>query len=171
MRSGFKGFYEGGIIRTCYSKGGKALKKILIAYVSRTGNTKKMAEYIAEGVRFSGNEAVLKTVSSFKDAKELQNFDGYIFGCPTYHRDMTSGMKNFLFLAERANLLGKMGGAFGAYTHSGESSPMIFDTMEFVFKMDMVDLGALNMKEAVIPTDEGLKACQEYGKAVGNKFK
>lgn len=147
------------------------MKKILIAYVSRTGNTKKMAEYIAEGVRFSGNEAVLKTVSSFKDAKELQNFDGYIFGCPTYHRDMTSGMKNFLFLAERANLLGKMGGAFGAYTHSGESSPMIFDTMEFVFKMDMVDLGALNMKEAVIPTDEGLKACQEYGKAVGNKFK
>ncbi len=147
------------------------MKKILIAYVSRTGNTKKMAEYIAEGVRFSGNEAVLKTVSSFKNAKELQNFDGYIFGCPTYHRDMTSGMKTFLFLAERANLLGKMGGAFGAYTHSGESSPMIFDTMEFVFKMDMVDLGALNMKEAVIPTDEGLKACQEYGKAVGNKFK
>ncbi len=147
------------------------MKKILIAYVSRTGNTKKMAEYIAEGVRFSGNEAVLKTVSSFKDAKELQNFDGYIFGCPTYHRDMTGGMKTFLFLAERANLLGKMGGAFGAYTHSGESSPMIFDTMEFVFKMDMVDLGALNMKEAVIPTDEGLKACQEYGKAVGNKFK
>ncbi len=146
------------------------MKKILIAYVSRTGNTQKMAEYIAEGVRLGGHEATLKKVSEFKDAKDLQNYEGYIFGCPTYHRDMTSGMKTFLFLAEDANLLGKMGGAFGSYTHSGESAPMIFDTMEFVFKMDMVDLGALNMKEAVIPTDEGMRACQDYGKAVGKKF-
>ena len=146
------------------------MKKILIAYVSRTGNTEKMAEYIAEGVRVSGNEAVLKKVSEFKKAKELEGFDGYVFGCPTYHRDMTSGMKTFLFLAENANLLGKMGGAFGSYTHSGESAPMIFDTMQFVFKMDMVDLGALNLKEAVIPTDGGMHACQEYGKAVCKKF-
>jgi multimeric flavodoxin WrbA len=100
----------------------------------------------------------------------LSDFDGYIFGCPTYHRDMTSGMKTFLFLAENANLLGKMGGAFGSHTHSGESAPMIFDTMQFVFKMDMVDLGALNLKEAVIPIDDGMYACQEYGKAVGKKF-
>jgi NAD(P)H dehydrogenase (quinone) len=63
-----------------------------------------------------------------------------------------------------------MGGAFGSYTHSGESAHMIFDTMEFVFKMDMVDLGALNLKEATIDTPDGLKACQDYGKAVGQKF-
>ncbi len=146
------------------------MKKILIAYVSRTGNTEKIAEYIAEGVRMSGNEAVLKKVSEIKKAKELEEFDGYVFGCPTYHRDMTSGMKTFLFLAENANLLGKIGGAFGSHTHSGESAPMVFDTMQFVFKMDMVDLGALNLKEAVIPTDDGMYACQEYGKAVGKKF-
>ena len=170
LRGCTQSIYEGGINNTFYPNGGQVLKKILIAYVSRTGNTKKMAEYIAEGVRFSGNEAVLRKVSEFKDAKGLANFDGYIFGCPTYHRDMTSGMKTFLFLAEKANLLGKMGGAFGSYTHSGESAQMVFDTMQFVFKMDMVDLGALNMKEAVVPTDEGMHACQDYGKAVGKKF-
>jgi hypothetical protein len=64
-----------------------------------------------------------------------------------------------------------MGGAFGPYTHSGESAPMLFDTMNYVFKMDMVDLGALSIKDAVLTTDDGLKACQEYGKAVGEKFK
>lgn len=146
------------------------MHKILVAYVSRTGNTKKMAEFIAEGIRFSGNDPVLKKVSEIKNEKDLEGYDGFIFGCPTYHRDMTSSMKTFLFIAEKANLLGKMGGAFGSYTHSGESAQMIFDTMEFVFKMDMVDLGALNLKEAIIDTPDGLKACLDYGKTVGQKF-
>ena len=146
------------------------MKKVLIAYVSRTGNTKKMAEYIAEGVRMSGNEVEVKKISEFKDAKGLAGYDGYIFGCPTYHKDMTAGMKTFLFLAQRANLLAKMGGAFGSHTHSGESAPMIYDTMQHVFKMDMTTLGPLNLTEAVVGTDEGARACQDYGKALGQMF-
>ena len=147
------------------------MKKVLIAFASRTGNTEKMAEYIAEGIRLSGNEATISKISDLKETKDIAGFDGYVLGCPTYHRDMTGGMKTFLFMAEKANLLGKMGGAFGPYTHSGESAPMLFDTMNYVFKMDMVDLGALSIKDAVLATDDGLKACQEYGKAVGEKFK
>ena len=146
------------------------MKKVLVAYVSRTGKTETMAESIAEGIRLGGNEAELKKVSDIKRHEELAGYDGYVFGCPTYHRDMTAGMKTFLFLAEKANLVGKMAGAFGSYTHSGESAPMIFDTMQFVFKMDMVDLGALSLKEAVVGTKDGLRAGQDYGKAMGQKF-
>lgn len=144
--------------------------KVLVVYVSRTGNTEKMAEYIAEGVRLTGNEVELKSAPTIKSEKDLLGYDAYIFGSPTYHRDMTSSMKTFLFLAEQAGLGGKVGGAFGSYTHSGESAPMIFDTMNFVFKMDMVDLGPLSLKEAVIGTDEGLRACQQYGKAAAEKI-
>jgi flavodoxin len=122
------------------------MKKVIVAYYSRTGNTKKMAEYIAEGIRITGNNADLKKISEIKSEKDLEGYDGYVFGCPTYHRDITAGMKTFLFLAEKANLVGKMGGAFGSYTHSGESANMIYDTMLYVFKMDMVDLGALDLK-------------------------
>ena len=146
------------------------MHKILVAYVSRTGKTEKMAEYIAEGIRLSGNTAELKKISDIKDEKELGGYDGFIFGCPTYHRDITAGMKTFLFQAEKANLVGKMGGAFGSYTHSGESAEMIYDTMLYVFKMDMVDLGALNLKEQALKTDEATRACQDYGKAIGQKF-
>ncbi len=146
------------------------MHKILVAYISRTGITEKMATYIAEGIRMAGQQADLKKTTQIQNEKDLQGYDGYILGCPTYHRDMTSGMKNFLFLAQRANLVGKMGGAFCSYTHSGESGPMIFDTMEHVFKMDMVDLGALNLKEDVVATSDGTKACQEYGKAVASKL-
>lgn len=146
------------------------MHKVLIAYISRTGMTEKMANYIAEGIRMAGHIADVKKTTEIPDESALQGYDGYILGCPTYHRDLTAGMKNFLFLAQKANLVGKMGGAFCSYTHSGESGPMIFDTMQHVFKMDMVDLGALNLKEHVIGTQEGNKACQDYGKAVAAKL-
>lgn len=146
------------------------MHKVLIAYISRTGMTEKMANYIAEGVRMAGHSADVKKTTEIQKETDIQGYDGYILGCPTYHRDMTGGMKNFLFLVQKANLVGKMGGAFGAYTHSGESGPMIFDTMQHVFKMDMVDLGALSLKEHIIGTQEGCKACQDYGKAVAAKL-
>jgi len=147
------------------------MHKILVAYISRTGMTEKMANFIAEGIRMTGQQADIRKVSEINNEAQLSGYDAYLFGCPTYHRDMTNGMKNFLFLAQKANLTGKMGGAFCSYTHSGESGPMIFDTMQHVYKMDMVDLGALNLKEAVIGTTDGVKACQDYGKAVCAKFK
>lgn len=146
------------------------MKKVLVAYVTRTGKTEKLAEYIAEGIRFSGNDAVIKKIAEIKNEKDLEGYDGYVFGCPTYHRDMTSGMKTFLFIAEKLNMVGKIGGAFGVYTHSGEAAPMIYDTMKYVFKMDVVDLGPLSLKEAVVETGEGLRAGQDYGKALGQKF-
>ena len=143
------------------------MKKVLVAYLSRTGKTEKMAEYIAEGIRLTGNTVDLKKISEIKDEKALAGYDGYVFGCPTYHRDITEGMKTFLFIAQKSNLEGKMGGAFGSYTHSGESAQMIYDTMQYVFKMEMVNLGALNLKEQIIDSRDGMRACQDYGKAVG----
>jgi flavorubredoxin len=132
--------------------------------------TEKMANYIAEGLRIAGQTAEVKKISQIKKETELGGYDGYVLGCPTYHRDMTNGMKNFLFLAQKANLVGKIGGSFCSYTHSGESGPMIYDTMQFVYKMDMVDLGALSLKEHTIDTREGTKACQDYGKAIAEKL-
>ena len=144
--------------------------KILVAYVSRTGKTQTMANFIAEGVRFAGVDVELKKVSDIKNESELAGYDGYIFGCPTYHRDITAGMKTFLFLAEKSNLVGKIGGAFGSYTHSGESAPMVYDTMQFVCKMDVVNLGGLSLKEASVDSPDGIKACQDYGRALAAKL-
>ena len=82
------------------------MAKVLIAYSSRAGHTAKLAEYIAEGVRFTGNEVEVKKISEIKDPAELQGYDAYIFGSPTYHRNMTGGMQQFLFKAEQADLAG-----------------------------------------------------------------
>ena len=146
------------------------MKKVLIAYSSRTGTTRKMADYLAEGVRMSGNEVETVKISTLKDETAIAGYDAYLFGCPTYHKDMTGGMKQFLFKAERANLTGKVAGAFGSHTHSGEAAPMIYDTMQHVFKMDTTTLGPLNLTEETMGTDDGLKACHDYAKAVTEKL-
>jgi len=146
------------------------MKKVLVAYFSLTGKTEKMAEYIAEGIRFSGYQAVTKKISDIKSAADLAGYDGYIFGSPTYHRDMAEPMKTFLFLARQANLEGKLGGAFGSYTHSGDAPAIIFDTMQYVYKMEPFELGSFNLKEAVIETSEGMRACQDYGRVFAEKL-
>ena len=146
------------------------MSKVLIAYDSRTGNTEKMADAIAEGIRMAGHEAELKKITQIKSEAELAGYDAYVFGSPTYHRDMIGTMKTFLFLAQKANLDGKIGGAFGSYTHSGDAPAIIFDTMEHVFKMEMTNLGSFNLKEALVEDAEGLRACQDYGKGVCEKL-
>jgi flavodoxin len=146
------------------------MKKTLIVYYSRTGKTEQMAQYIAEGVRITGSEAELKTISEIKNEKDLAGYDAYLFGCPTYHRTMPKNFETFLFLAQKAELAGKVGGAFGSYTHSGDAPKMIFDTLEFVYKMKVTSLGSFNMLENVIGTQEGLKSCHDYGKAIGEQL-
>ena len=143
------------------------MKKVLVAYYSRTGKTEKMAEYIAEGIRLSGNTVEMKKIVDIKSEKDIQGYEGYIFGCPTYHKGMTKNFETFLFLVEKAGLKGKIGGAFGSSTHSGEAPGVIFDTMEHVFAMKMTNLGPFDLRENVVDSNEGMKACQDYGRTLG----
>ena len=144
--------------------------KVLVAYFSLSGNTENMARYIAEGVRISGSQAVTKKISDLKTAETLTGYDGYIFGSPTYHRDMAEPMKRFMFLAKKAELEGKLAGAFGSYTHSGDAPAIIFDTMQYVYKMEPFELGSFNLKEANVGTEEGMRACQDYGRVFGENL-
>lgn len=146
------------------------MAKVLIVYFSLTGRTQRMAEYIAEGVRFSGNEAVAKKTSEIETVDDLNGYEGYIFGSPTYHQDMAGPIKTFLFLARGADLEGRPCGAFGSYTHSGDAPAMVFDTMRYVYKMRPFYLGPFNLLEAKVGTQEGMRACHDYGRTFGEKL-
>ena len=146
------------------------MAKFLVAFSTRTHHTEKVAGYVAEGIRMSGNEVDIKNITDINDPQEIADYDGYALGCPTYHRDMTGSMKQFLFKLENLNLVGKFGAAFGSYTHSGDAPGFIFDTMQYVFKMDMTDLGSLNVLEDQVETPDGIKAAQDYAKSVAEKL-
>ena len=146
------------------------MSRALIVYFSLSGNTEKMAQYIAEGVRMAGQEAVVRKTSEVKNKDALEGYDGYVFGSPTYHRDMAEPMKTFLFLARGANLEGKLAGAFGSYTHSGDAPTIVIETMQYVFKMEPFELGPFNLLERVLETQEGMRSCQDYGRVFGEKL-
>ncbi len=138
--------------------------KVLIVYATRSEETKGIANLIAEGVRISGHEAEIKRVNEVKNEEDLKGYDGYIFGSATYHGEMISSMKQLLFIAERAELKDKPGGAFGSYGWSGEAAGRIFDTMANIYGMNMVSDGPLMLKAGWV--EGGLKASQGYGKNV-----
>jgi flavorubredoxin len=139
------------------------MAKALIVYASRAGSTQKIGELIAEGIRISGNEASVVKVNEIKKETDLDGYDAVVFGSATYHGEMMQGMKTLLFLAEKANLEGKVGGAFGAFGWSGEAPGRIFDTMENIFKMKMVS-GPLRLKSASL--GGGIQMAQDYGKEI-----
>jgi len=139
------------------------MPKVLIVYASRTGETRKIGELIAEGLRFAAVDVTLKDVNDLKNEADLAGYDGYIFGASTYHGEMMNRMKTFLFLAEKAELQGKKGGAFGSYGWSGEAAERIFDTMKHIYGMEMVST-PLMLKAASI--GGGIKMAHDYGKAI-----
>ncbi|MCX9074910.1 MAG: flavodoxin domain-containing protein [Candidatus Methanoperedens sp.] len=68
-------------------------KKILVAYASRTGNTEKLAEAIAEGV--NGVEGVSVTIKRARDIKpgDAVSADGYAFGSHSAFEYMAGELK------------------------------------------------------------------------------
>jgi flavodoxin len=152
------------------------MKKVLIAYFSATGTTEKMAQHIAEGIRISGQEVVIRKTSEIKAQNDLAGYDGYLFGAPTYSLDVPEPMKKILLAVEKADLDGKLGGSFGsyshevAYKHDAYAPAIIYNTLQTAFKMEPFELGPLNLREDMVATGDGMKACHDYGRVFGEKL-
>jgi len=144
------------------------MAKVLLVYATRNGETKDIAALIAEGIRFTGAEAEVINITEIKKESNLEGYDAYVFGSATYHGEMMQTMKTMLFLAEKVNLEGKVGGSFGAFGWSGEAPNRIYDTMNNIFKMDMVR-DPLRLKSASL--GGGIRMAQDYGRSVGDKLK
>lgn len=143
------------------------MAKVLIVFATRTGETEEIGNVIAEGLRITGAEVTMRKINEINNESEINGYDAYVFGAPTYHGDMIQGMKTFLFLAEKAELEGKVGAAFGAFGWSGEAPDRIYDTMKNIYKMDMVG-GALRLKSASL--GGGVQMAQDYGKEIAAKM-
>lgn len=71
-------------------------------------------------MRFEGLDVDLLNVNQVTGETSLNGYDAIVLGSATYHGEMLQAMKTFLFSAEKANLDGKAGGAFGAFGWSGK---------------------------------------------------
>jgi len=143
------------------------MAKVLIVYATRTGETGKIADLIAEGIRFSGMEASVMDVKEIKTENDLKGYDALVLGSATYHGGMMKTMETLLFMAEKAELENTIGGAFGAFGWSGEAPDRIYDTMKNIFKMDMVG-AALRLKSSSL--GGGIQMAQDYGREIDKKL-
>lgn len=96
------------------------MPKILIVYSTRTRNTEKMAQLVAEGARAAGADAIVKAVEN-AEVEELLDADGIVLGSPTYYGHSSGPMRRFIDDTVRyhGELAGKVGGAFASSANIG----------------------------------------------------
>ncbi|MFC4874455.1 flavodoxin family protein [Negadavirga shengliensis] len=87
---------------------------VLIAYYSESGNTKAMADAVAEGVRsVEGIECVLKSMDDIRE-EELLEAGAIIVGSPVYNANLAPPVQEFInsWPFEDRPLKNKIGAAF-----------------------------------------------------------
>ena len=91
--------------------------KVLVLYFSKDGSTRKMANYIAEGVaEVPDIEVKVKSVGDAK-SEDIHWCDGLALGSPTYLGTVAADMKRFweeLVPEDWQKLDGKIGCAFSS---------------------------------------------------------
>ena len=102
---------------------------ILIIYYSRTGNTEKMAQHVARGVKeVKGVQCIVKPVEEVTP-DELLQVDGIIFGSPVYYGTMAAEIKKLIdeSVTYHGELDGKVGAAFASSggPHGGNETTVV----------------------------------------------
>ncbi len=117
--------------------------KVLIAYYSKTGNTKKLAEEIGKGVKEEGVDCVIKTVSDVTK-EDLISSEGIIIGSPVYFGSMAAEVKKMIdnFVGVRKKMEGKIGAAFATSgDESGGKETTILSILQAMLIYGMIIVG------------------------------
>jgi NAD(P)H dehydrogenase (quinone) len=96
------------------------MAKGVVIYYSRTGNTKTMAEIIAEFMNQGQLPTECRSVDEIKPS-DLLDFDAIVVGTPTYYGQMAAPLKQLFdeLVSEHGRLDGKVGAAFSSAANIG----------------------------------------------------
>ena len=91
------------------------MAKVVVIYESKYGNTRLVAEKIAEGMgEVSGIETALNELKEV-DKNQLADFDAILIGSPNHIGSATGGIKKFIKELGKLNLSGKAVAVFDTY--------------------------------------------------------
>ncbi|MDP2940878.1 MAG: flavodoxin domain-containing protein [Candidatus Omnitrophota bacterium] len=119
------------------------MAKAVVIYYSRSGNTKKMAELIREGMKKEGLDASAKDVKDVA-AEELLEYGAIIIGSPTYYGTMAAEIKKLLdeTVKFHGKLEGKIGAAFASSANlAGGNETTILDILNAMLIHGMIIQG------------------------------
>ncbi|MEW6533952.1 MAG: NAD(P)H-dependent oxidoreductase [Thermodesulfobacteriota bacterium] len=117
---------------------------VLILYYSKTGNTRKLAEKVAEGVRsIAGVEAVMKSTQEVT-RDDFVNAAGIIAGSPVYFGVMAADLKRVFdeFVGVRKQMENKVGAAFASSGYwAGGNETTIISILQCLLIYGMIVVG------------------------------
>lgn len=145
------------------------MKTCFVIYHSRTGNTKKIAEAIEEGLKKGDVVVSLKSVETVGN-QDLLNAQCIGIGSPTYFRTMSSELKKVI--DESIDVYGKLDGKKGfVFTSSGTAEDGEKCLQSLFEVLDCHGIEVLDRFLAVgEPNKEELKRAIKFGKKLGVKL-
>jgi menaquinone-dependent protoporphyrinogen IX oxidase len=150
--------------------------KVIVVYESRYGNTKLVAETIAEGMReVEGIETDVSEVTQV-DLTKVPDYDAILVGSPNHVGRPTGGVSRFMGKLSKLPLEGKLFAAFDTYI--GKDSEKATKKLEKSIsdKVPGSKLAAPGLSIRVDgikgPISEGeLPKCKDFGKKIAAQLK
>ena len=144
------------------------MASIVVAYYSKTGNTKQMAELVAEGAREQGSHDVRVVPVQELELADFVKADGYAIGSPDYFSYVAGHIK-VLFdeaLAEQSSLQDKP--FVGFVSHGGGGRAI--DSLESLSGSIGLSKVADGLKCKNAPEGESAEACKQLGAALAKSL-
>lgn len=152
--------------------------KVLIVYDSRSGNTKRMAHYVEEGVKAEGVDVDVMKVDN-ANVDDLPNYRGLILGSPVYYGLPSAKIKEYLdsSIKHHNKLDGMVGGAFASSggTHTGAETT-ILALLEALMVHGMIIQGTSSANHygaasVGAPEDKDIEVCRKLGGRIARLVK
>ncbi len=142
------------------------MPKLIVVYLSTSGNTKAMADAIVEGALSRNIDAKAVNFNEVK-IEELKDADAIAIGSSTFYYKMLPPMEKFIESLEKAKVKAKLGAAFGSYGWSGEAPVMIAE------KMRELSIAVIDpvLRIQYQPVEKDLDECKRLGKDIAVKLK
>jgi len=147
------------------------MAKVLIVYHSLGGDTKKMAEAVAEGARgVSGTEIALKTGLD-ASIDDLLGCDAVALGSPDYFGYMAGGLKDFLdrtYYPSQGKVAGKPAAVFGS---AGGPAENILRVLEQALQWFKLEKAGDSVGSSGGVSAGAVSECQELGRKLAEAAK
>lgn len=154
------------------------MAKVLVVYFSRTGNTRKMAECVVEGIKKEGVEVDLFNLKDIK-SEDFLKYETIVIGSPTYYGSMASEIKALFddSVKFHGKLEGRVGAAFSSSANvAGGNETTILDILNAMLIHGMIIQGDAKGDHygpvsIGIPDERAKKECVRFGSRVARLTK
>lgn len=146
------------------------MSKILMVFTSLTGNTRDMADAIAEGIKSEQVELDIKEVM-YASGEDLLKYDGIVIGAYTWgDGDLPDEFLDFFDEMCAVQLNGQKAIVFGSCDSSYSVYGGAVDQLVDKLKEIGAEVVAEGLKIELSPSKSELQQCQEFGASFAKHF-